>query len=73
VTGIRTDSAVKATRVSWQPVDASDLCYYRVFRRRETRWDQIGSTIATHLLDPAGRQGDAYRVVAVDCFGNASE
>ena len=73
VTGIAVQPSEKGVRVAWQPVDADDLCYYRVYRLVDGNREQVGSTIATQFADPAGQPADRYAVVAVDQSGNASE
>ena len=73
VVGVSVAPSAKGARVSWHPVDAADLCYYRVYRAQGAAWKQVGSTIATSLRDPDGALDDRYRVVAVDQSGNASK
>jgi len=66
-------------RVTWQAALKPDLCYYRVHRGTQadivpSPANQIGSTIATELLDEKGGAGEPYyKVVAVDQSGNASK
>ncbi|MCC7491480.1 MAG: hypothetical protein IT204_03995 [Fimbriimonadaceae bacterium] len=66
VTGLVATRGDGGTRVTWQASPAPDLVYYRVFAGGQ----QIGSTIATHFVDPASR-GD-YHIVAVDQSQNVS-
>lgn len=70
-----TVAGVRATRredgtveIGWEPSRTPDLCYYRIFRNGV----QIGSTVATHLIDRHPAPQSAYGVVAVDQSGNAS-
>jgi hypothetical protein len=73
VSGLAAQPVKEGIRVSWQQVDAEDLCYYRVYRLTAGGSRQIGSTIGTSLVDEEGTSADRYRVVAVDQSGNASK
>ena len=73
VIGVAAVPQGEGMRVSWEPTDADDLCYYRVYRLVDGRREQVGSTIATAFTDRRGRPGDRYAVVAVDQSGNAGD
>ncbi len=72
VQGVTATSTGGDVRVSWQPVDVHDLCYYRVYRVTGDASVQIGSTIATELRDRTPVADARYRVTAVDMSGNES-
>lgn len=72
VRGIAQAPTDGGVRVSWHPVDARDLCYYRVYRLNGAARVQIGSTIATELVDRKPIAGARYAVTAVDMSGNES-
>lgn len=70
VEDVQHTSSDEGVRVSWQPVSVPDLCYYRVYRLHGDARTQIGSTIATALLDRTPVAGARYAVTAVDMSGN---
>jgi len=64
--------------LSWNAVDAQDLCYYRIYRGEtpdfEPDPDQpLHQTAETSWLDPDGDSGSYYLVAAVDFAGNSSD
>lgn len=71
VRGVRIVREGDGNRVTWEPSDASDLCYYRVYRVEGRQRRQVRSTIATSIADD-GPAGARYAVTAVDQSGNES-
>ena len=65
-------------QLEWQPNPEPDFCYYRVYRYAGDQFDpksahQIGSTVATELLDEAPSDREShYHIIAVDQSGNLS-
>jgi hypothetical protein len=54
--------------ITWRATEDLDQCYYRVYRGGA----QIGSTLATSFSDEESGPSTAYRVAAVDRWGNES-
>ena len=70
VQGLKVEhTAGNRDHLTWSASPEPDLCYYRVFRGTT----QLGSTVATSFETAPGAGPDAYRIVAVDREGNASE
>ncbi|MBI2297952.1 MAG: hypothetical protein HYU66_03195 [Armatimonadetes bacterium] len=67
VRGVSVAATAEGHRITWQPADAPDLCYYRVYRGDR----QIGSTVAAEYVDRGAEADPHYRVAAVDQSGNA--
>jgi hypothetical protein len=79
VTGLQATQAPDGKKqLKWQPNREAHLCYYRVYRYG-ANWSgpdsarQIGSTVATELLDdfPSDRELN-YHIITVDQSGNSS-
>jgi hypothetical protein len=79
VTGLQATLAADGKKqLKWQPNREGHLGYYRVYRYGEN-WSgpdsarQIGSTVATELLDesPSDREPN-YHIITVDQSGNSS-
>jgi len=73
VRDVRVETAATGVRVAWRPSRAKDTCYYRVYRLTDHQREQIRSTIATAIVDPAGSKTQRYAVTAVDLSGNESQ
>ncbi len=56
---------VSPTRISWQPSEDAEHCYYRVYEDGV----QLGSTVAEYLERPI-KPGAVYTVKSVDKYGN---
>jgi hypothetical protein len=70
VRGVRKTAGPDGARISWTHSAEKDLCYYRVYRIVNGKRVQIGSTIATHLVDREPSPNARYAVTAVDQSGN---
>jgi hypothetical protein len=70
VAGVSLDRSRSGVKITWQPVAAKDLCYYRVYRIVGNSRKQIGSTIATVMTDRDAPADARYAVTAVDMSGN---
>lgn len=77
VAGIEVQKAQDgARRITWKPVRADDLCYYRIYRvpaggDAPHGRVKIGTTVATSFVDSNPPPGEySYDVVAVDRAGN---
>lgn len=60
-------------RLVWNPVLASDLAGYRVYRRTAGRgWEKVGDVTAPTFVDAGAPAGTEYAVSAYDRSGNES-
>lgn len=76
VRNVRVTSDTSGVSMSWEPVSAFDLAGYRVYRSdtQTGRYELLHSDllIDTRWRDDEGREGNWYRVHALDTSGNES-